>query len=205
MCALSSPTQSDSTTYESNLDINNVGVIARALYIHSNPDYDEVEAFKWQNTQVTMLSIGSFSSRLVIGNILLLSITTCSLDVSLGFVADLVRTQLHAPRSYCLCIVSMLFIISQIIAIGVSTVNTLWIASALVGAAYGSLLAIVVTIIADWFGLGLFTLFSHSFYTHTLYSDYLLGFSSSVGKFWIRVYAPFHWREPLVIHVWSGA
>ena len=49
-------------------DINNVGSIALALYAQMNPEYDHVEASKWQAAQVSTLSIGNCAGRVVIGS-----------------------------------------------------------------------------------------------------------------------------------------
>ncbi|KAH7890307.1 major facilitator superfamily domain-containing protein [Phlebopus sp. FC_14] len=116
--------------------INNVGTISRALYVNANPIIDELEASKWQAAQVSTVSIGNFSGRILI-----------------GMLSDLTRNKLRLPRAYCLCIVSFLFIVSQAFAMGVSTVTRLWVASALLGLAYGSLYGLFPAIMIDWFGL----------------------------------------------------
>ncbi|KIJ21221.1 hypothetical protein PAXINDRAFT_165940 [Paxillus involutus ATCC 200175] len=120
--------------------INNVGSISQALYAKANPIYDGLEASKWQAAQVSTLSIGNFAGRLLIGSI-----------------ADFTHNRLHLPRVYCLCIVSSLFIISQAFAIGTSSVQSLWMASSLLGLAYGSLFGLCPTIIIEWFGLAHFS------------------------------------------------
>ncbi|KIK91177.1 hypothetical protein PAXRUDRAFT_831061 [Paxillus rubicundulus Ve08.2h10] len=116
--------------------INNVGSISQALYAKANPMYDDLEASKWQAAQVSTVSIGNFAGRILI-----------------GLISDFTRNRLHLPRAYCLCIVSSLFIISQAFAIGISSVQSLWMASSLLGLAYGSLFGICPTIVIEWFGL----------------------------------------------------
>lgn len=69
-------------------------------------------------------------------------------------MSDFTHTRLRVPRAYLLCIVSSLFIISQGAAIAVSSVETLWIASLLLGLAYGSLFGSYPTVMIEWFGLG---------------------------------------------------
>ncbi|KAF8839371.1 MFS general substrate transporter [Paxillus ammoniavirescens] len=120
--------------------INNVGSISQALYAKANPIYDALEASKWQASQVSTLSIGNFAGRILIGSI-----------------SDFAHNRLHLPRVYCLCIVSCLFIISQVFAIGISSVQSLWMASSLLGLAYGSLFGLCPTIIIEWFGLAHFS------------------------------------------------
>ena len=75
-------------------------------------------------------------------------------DCILGLISDFTHTRLRLPRTYCLCIVSSLFIISQVTAIAVSSVETLWIATLLLGLAYGSLFGSYPAIMIEWFGLG---------------------------------------------------
>ncbi|KIK95475.1 hypothetical protein PAXRUDRAFT_378249 [Paxillus rubicundulus Ve08.2h10] len=116
--------------------INNIGSISQALYAEGNPMYDVLEASKWQAAQVSTLSIGNFAGRILIGPI-----------------SDVTRHHLYLPRAYSLCIVSSLFIISQAFAIGISSVQSLWMASSLLGLAYGSLFGICPTIVIEWFGL----------------------------------------------------
>lgn len=70
-----------------------------------------------------------------------------------GLIADLIRIRLRLPRAYCFCIVSTLFVVSQLSAISINDVAHLWKATALLGLAYGGLFGIAPTIIIDWFGL----------------------------------------------------
>ncbi|KAI6106164.1 major facilitator superfamily domain-containing protein [Pisolithus croceorrhizus] len=116
--------------------INNVGSISLALFAESNPNYDEIEASKWQAAQVSTLSVGNFAGRLLI-----------------GLISDLMRNQFRLPRACCLCIVSSLFVVSQALAIEISSVSKLWVATALLGVAYGGLFGALPTIVIDWFGL----------------------------------------------------
>lgn len=116
--------------------INNVGSISQALYAKGNPNYDELEASRWQAAQVSTLSVCNFAGRILI-----------------GLIADLIRFRLRLPRAYCFCIVSTLFVVSQLSAISVNDVAHLWKATALLGLAYGSLFGICPTIVIDWFGL----------------------------------------------------
>ncbi|KAG1740293.1 major facilitator superfamily domain-containing protein [Suillus lakei] len=116
--------------------INNVGSISQALYAKENSNYDELEASRWQAAQVSTLSICNFAGRILI-----------------GLIADLIRFRLRLPRAYCFCIVSTLFVVSQLSAMSVNDVAHLWKATALLGLAYGSLFGIAPTIVIDWFGL----------------------------------------------------
>lgn len=116
--------------------INNVGLISLALFAEANPNYEEEEASKLQAAQVSTLSVGNFVGRILI-----------------GLISDFTRSKFNLPRAYSLCIVSSLFIISQAFAIGISNVGTLWMATAFLGFAYGSLFGALPAITIDWFGL----------------------------------------------------
>lgn len=54
------------------IDMNNVGSISQALYAKMHPIYDEIEASKWQAAQVSILSLGNFAGRVLIGEVLAL-------------------------------------------------------------------------------------------------------------------------------------
>ena len=57
------------------------------------------------------------------------------------------------PRSYCLTLVAVMFFISQIVAGSINDIAHLWIASALLGLAYGSVFSLFPTVCLEWFGM----------------------------------------------------
>ncbi|TFY74600.1 hypothetical protein EWM64_g9412, partial [Hericium alpestre] len=118
------------------LHINNVGTISQALFAKGNPDYNEVEAAVWQAAQVSIVSVANFVGRIFI-----------------GITADFVKSHLRCPRSFCITIVSTLFITSQLVLLGADSVRNLWQASALLGFAYGSMFGLFPTVTIEWFGL----------------------------------------------------
>lgn len=122
------------------LDINNVGSIAQALFAAGNPSYDHVESAKWQSMQVSIISIANCLGR-----------------IFSGVGADLVKNRLALPRTYCICAVGFLFVVSQTVATRVEDVQHLWVASALLGLAYGGIFGLYPTIVIEWFGLGHFS------------------------------------------------
>ncbi|OJA21335.1 hypothetical protein AZE42_07120 [Rhizopogon vesiculosus] len=133
--------------------INNVGSISQALYAKGNPDYDRLESARWQAAQVSTLSICNFAGRVLIGTFLGLFTSLFAHSRPAGLIADFTRIRLRLPRVYCFCIVSALFVVSQVYAINVDDVAHLWKATVLLGLAYGGLFGICPTIIIDWFGL----------------------------------------------------
>ncbi|KAF8120704.1 major facilitator superfamily domain-containing protein [Boletus edulis] len=136
--------------------INNVGSISQALYAKTHTVYDDVEAAKWQAAQVSILSLGNFAGRILIGEVC----ATPSLALTnyvQGLISDFGHIRLRIPRAYCLCIVSSLFIVSQATAMTVSSVETLWVATLLLGLAYGFLFGSCPTIMIEWFGMAHFS------------------------------------------------
>jgi hypothetical protein len=57
------------------------------------------------------------------------------------------------PRSYCLTLVAVMFFISQIVTGSINDIAHLWIASALLGLAYGSVFSLFPTVCLEWFGM----------------------------------------------------
>ena len=57
------------------------------------------------------------------------------------------------PRSYCLALVAVMFFISQVVTGIINDISHLWIASALVGLAYGSVFSLLPTVCLEWFGM----------------------------------------------------
>ena len=121
----------------------------------------------------------------------------------IGLISDFMHIHMHIPRAYCLCIVSSLFIISQVLALSVSNVDTLWIATVLLGFAYGSLFGTMPAIMIEWFGLGKCIraiIVLPLLVTHARYISKMLN-SPSVGKLRMDVICSPHWREPFLDHV----
>ncbi|KAH8115676.1 MFS general substrate transporter [Phellopilus nigrolimitatus] len=120
--------------------INNVGSISQALFAKGNPDFDEIESAKWQSMQVSIISIANCLGRILS-----------------GVGADLVKNRLELPRTYCLCVVAVLFVLSQVLATHIENVESLWQASTLLGLAYGGMFGLYPTIVIEWFGLAHFS------------------------------------------------
>ncbi|KAJ6473175.1 major facilitator superfamily domain-containing protein [Mycena sanguinolenta] len=120
--------------------INNVGSMSQALYAQAHPVFDEVEASKWQATQVSTISIMNFAGRIVI-----------------GLISDGVKNRFDFPRSYSLILVSSLFFCSQLLAAQISDLENLWKASVLVGFSYGTIFGLFPTVCIEFFGLSHFS------------------------------------------------
>ena len=74
--------------------------------------------------------------------------------IAIGVAADIMKQRFGRPRSFCMTGVAALFIISQLVLIHTDDVSNLWIASACLGFAYGSLFGLLPTLTIEWFGLG---------------------------------------------------
>jgi len=116
--------------------MNNVGTISQLLYAHQSSQYDKVTASGWQATQVSLLSLMSFSGRFFI-----------------GLFSDFFKNTYNLPRSYLLVLIATLFFVSQLVSASISDVSHLWITSSLVGLAHGSLYSLYPTICLEWFGM----------------------------------------------------
>lgn len=139
------------------IDINNVGSMSQCLYAYNNPDYNEAVGLKWQATQVSAISIMNFFGRIFIGEYHCYSSYfpyPCNLiSICIGLVSDFAKNKYGMPRSYCLVLVSVIFFISQITAGSVNDIAHLWIVSALLGLAYGSVFSLFPTVCLEWFGM----------------------------------------------------
>jgi len=70
----------------------------------------------------------------------------------LGFPLTLLVTN-DVPRVYFLCVVSSLFVLSQVILISTDDAQNLWMASSVIGFSYGSLWGLCAVLCMEWFGL----------------------------------------------------
>ncbi|KAG6840959.1 hypothetical protein C0991_003019 [Blastosporella zonata] len=117
--------------------INNVGSMSQALYIQSVEVYNPVDAARWQADQVSFISLLNFSSRIFI-----------------GLVSDYAKNRFGFPRSYSLVLVSSLFFLSQVMAaLVVTDIKHLWLASATLGLAHGSVFSLFPNVCLEWFGM----------------------------------------------------
>ncbi|KAF5309184.1 hypothetical protein D9619_012743 [Psilocybe cf. subviscida] len=116
--------------------INNVGSMSQALYAHQHPKYDEAEASSWQATQVSAISLMNFSGRIFI-----------------GLISDFGKNNYDMPRSYSLVLVAFFFFVSQVATATIDRIEHLWLASALLGLAHGSVFSLFPTVCLEWFGM----------------------------------------------------
>jgi len=117
-----------------------VGLVAQSLYAKNTPVYDEVESFKFQTFQVSVVSV-----------------MNCAGRISIGVLTDFVKNRIGARRAYCISLVATLFFFSQLVAMSIVDVRELWKASLMVGFSYGAMFGLFPTITIDWFGISHFS------------------------------------------------
>ena len=112
--------------------------MSRILYAHETPaaQYDPSAVARWQATQVSTISVSNFLGRIFI-----------------GLISDYTKHAYSLPRSYSLTLISLVFFLSQLVIISVTSISSLWIASLLLGLAYGSMFSIFPTVCMEWFGM----------------------------------------------------
>jgi hypothetical protein len=129
--------------------------MSRSLYAHNNPEYDDAQALGWQAAQVSAISLTNFGGRILIGTSYCISLTVYCLKFSYrtGFFSDFAKNLYRTPRSHSLILVTFLYLISQVAVANISNVSNLWIASAMLGLAHGSLSGLIPIVCLEWFGL----------------------------------------------------
>ena len=112
---------------DSFIDINNVG--SMSLYTYNNSNYNDMVGSSWQSAQVSTFM--NFSGQIFIGKY-------CShffpslISVCIGLVSDYTKNKYGMSHSYCLTLVAVLFLISQVVMSSINDIAHLWISSALV-------------------------------------------------------------------------
>ncbi|KAJ1308851.1 hypothetical protein OPQ81_004539 [Rhizoctonia solani] len=120
--------------------INNVGLIVQALLAAGNPGWDRADGVERQAAQVSIISIANAAGRLLIG---------------LG--ADHGKNNYDAPRSYFLVITAIIAIASQVTLMYAEIPDHLWMASGLLGLAYGATFGLCPVLTIEWFGISHFS------------------------------------------------
>ncbi|KAF9030349.1 MFS general substrate transporter [Hymenopellis radicata] len=129
--------------------INNVGSMAQALYSAPSTTEKTIGYESYQATQVSAISLTNCLGRILIG---LLSDFMSRPASSPAFCSFR-----PLPRSAMLVVVSSLLLLSQLVAISISSVENLWAASTLLGLSYGSIFGIYPTMCIEYFGLAHFS------------------------------------------------
>ncbi|SPO05064.1 related to MCH1 Monocarboxylate Permease Homologue, not transporting monocarboxylate [Cephalotrichum gorgonifer] len=118
------------------MTINNIGNDVKALWRYYDDSVDEAFVIKNQQLHVSILSLCSFTGRLLSG-------------VGSDFLVKVMR----ANRIWCLVAASLVFSLAQLFAIFVTNPHFLGFVSGLTGLAYGCLFGVFPSIVAETFGI----------------------------------------------------
>ncbi|KAI2619966.1 MFS general substrate transporter [Hypoxylon sp. NC1633] len=118
------------------MTINNIGNDVTALWKHYDDSIDDKTLVLRQQLHVSILSIGSFSGRLLS-----------------GVGSDFLVKVLHASRVWCLVVASGIFSLAQICALNVTNPHLLGFVSGFSGLGYGFLFGVFPSIVAESFGI----------------------------------------------------
>ncbi|KAI9783764.1 MAG: hypothetical protein M1839_003100 [Geoglossum umbratile] len=118
------------------MTINNIGNDAQALWSHYDDSADPKFIQKWQAMHVSILSLMSFTGRLLS-----------------GVGSDLIVKKLGMSRFWCLVASSSIFCVGQLCAMKIENPHNLWAVSGLTGLAYGFLFGVYPTLVSEAFGV----------------------------------------------------
>lgn len=118
------------------MTINNIGHNVNALWQRYDSSVDESFLVYRQQLHVSILSVGSFTGRLLS-----------------GVGSDFLVKVLKASRGWCLVIASFVFFIAQVCALNVENPHFLGFVSGLSGLGYGFLFGVFPSIVAETFGI----------------------------------------------------
>jgi MFS family permease len=118
------------------MTINNIGNDAQALWKKYAPDTDPAYVEGRQQMHVSIISIGSFTGRLLS-----------------GIGSDVLVSRLGRSRFWCLFVSACIFVAAQWTATQVENPNYLVLVSSLTGLAYGMLFGVYPSLVAHTFGV----------------------------------------------------
>ncbi|KAF3903056.1 hypothetical protein ABW21_db0200194 [Orbilia brochopaga] len=118
------------------MTINNIGHSVQALWSAYDPKKDDKFVERFQGIQVSILSLCSFSGRLISGT-----------------ASDVLKKKWYMSRVWLVFASSTCFLLGQIAGMTVSNPMYLWLVSGLGGFSYGLVFGVVPTITSESFGL----------------------------------------------------
>ncbi|KAK6525758.1 hypothetical protein TWF281_010803 [Arthrobotrys megalospora] len=118
------------------MTINNIGHSVQALWYAFDPNKDSKEVERFQGIHVSILSLCSFSGRLISGT-----------------VSDVLKKRFGYSRVWLVFASSSVFLIGQLAGMAVSNPHSLWLVSGLNGFGYGLVFGVFPTIVSEAFGL----------------------------------------------------
>ncbi|KAK6507568.1 hypothetical protein TWF481_005997 [Arthrobotrys musiformis] len=118
------------------MTINNIGHSVKALWYAYDPKKDSKEVERFQGVHVSILSLCSFSGRLISGT-----------------VSDVLKKKFGYSRVWLVFASSSVFLLGQFAGMMVSNPHSLWLVSGLNGFSYGLVFGVFPTIVSEAFGL----------------------------------------------------
>ncbi|KAF3937354.1 hypothetical protein ABW19_dt0204303 [Dactylella cylindrospora] len=118
------------------MTINNIGHSVQALWYFYDPQKDAKDVERSQGIHVSILSLCSFSGRLMSGTI-----------------SDVLKKRWMMSRVWLVFASSSVFLLGQIAGMSVSNPVNLWLVSGLNGFSYGLVFGVFPTIVSEAFGL----------------------------------------------------
>ncbi|KAK6537508.1 hypothetical protein TWF694_011692 [Orbilia ellipsospora] len=118
------------------MTINNIGHSVQALWYAFDPNKDAKDVERFQGIHVSILSLCSFSGRLISGTI-----------------SDVLKKKWALSRVWLVFTSSSFFLLGQIAGMSVSNPLNLWLVSGINGFSYGLVFGVFPTIVSEAFGL----------------------------------------------------
>ncbi|KAK7748982.1 hypothetical protein SLS53_001007 [Cytospora paraplurivora] len=118
------------------MTINNIGHSVQALWQYYDDTVSNETLLKRQQLHVSILSVASFSGRLLS-----------------GVGSDFLVKVLHASRVWCLVVAGFIFFVAQVCALEIINPHLLSLVSGLSGLGYGFLFGVFPSIVAESFGI----------------------------------------------------
>ncbi|KAJ6256941.1 Ubiquitin-60S ribosomal protein [Drechslerella dactyloides] len=118
------------------MTINNIGHSCQALWSAYDPTKDTKKVERFQGIHVSILSLCSFSGRLISGT-----------------ASDVLKKKYNKSRVWLVFASSTCFLLGQIAGMSVSNPHYLWLVSGLTGFSYGLVFGVFPTITSEAFGL----------------------------------------------------
>lgn len=118
------------------MTINNIGNDAQALWKHFDTNIDPHYIEKRQTMHVSLISVGSFTGRLLS-----------------GIGSDVLVSKLNRSRFWCLFASAVIFCLAQFLGTAVGHPKYLFVVSSFTGLAYGMLFGVYPSLVAHTFGV----------------------------------------------------
>ncbi|EMR82056.1 putative major facilitator superfamily transporter protein [Botrytis cinerea BcDW1] len=135
------------------MTINNIGNDAQALWRHWDDSIPEEFIMHRQAMHVSILSVCSFTGRLLSGTQPPLFHKFSFSNASVGVGSDFLVKVLRCSGLWCLTLASLIFFVAQIAALNTENPHLLFLVSSFTGLGYGFLFGCFPSLVAEAFGV----------------------------------------------------